>query len=126
MIVGIGCDVVDHLMTRKLNWSTNFRVQKRIFSVKEIDLSLSHDHKTDRFFSGRFAVKEAVLKCLGTGMRDGIALTDIQVLQTVTGQPFIEIEGEIKRISEQMGIVNWHVSISHTDNSTCAFVVAEK
>jgi holo-[acyl-carrier protein] synthase len=58
-------------------------------------------------------------------MRDGIALTDIQVLQTTTGQPYIQIEGEVKNIAEQMGITAWHISISHTDYSSYAFVVAE-
>ena len=58
-------------------------------------------------------------------MRDGIALTDIQILQTNAGQPYIQVEGEVKNIAEQMGVVGWHVSISHTNHSSCAFVVAE-
>ena len=123
MIVGVGCDIVDHLMTIKLEWSTNMRIQKRIFSIKEIELS--QDKKAHRFFSGRFAAKEAVVKCLGTGMRDGIALTDVQILQTNVGQPYIQLEGEVKNIAEQMGIFRWHVSISHTDHSSYAFVIAE-
>ncbi len=123
MIAGIGCDMVDHIMTCKLKWSSNLRVQKRIFSSKELELF--HGENIDRFLSGRFAAKEALLKCLGTGMRDGIALTDIQVLQTNAGKPYIEIEGEVKIIAEQMGIIYWHVSITHTDNCSMAFVVAE-
>lgn len=124
MIVGVGCDIVDHSMTRRLEWSSNAIVQKKIFSVNEIDLAKGQ--KTDRFFSGRFAAKEAVLKCLGTGMRDGIALTHVQVLQTISGQPIIQLEAEAQNIAQKMGINNWHVSISHTDHSSCAFVVAEK
>lgn len=123
MIVGIGCDMVDHLVTKKLEWSSNAHVQKRIFSIKELELS--HGQKTDRFFSGRFAAKEAVLKCLGTGMRDGIVLTDIQILQTNAGQPYIQVEGEVKNIAEQMGVVGWHVTISHTSGTSVAFVIAE-
>ncbi|MGN6640038.1 MAG: holo-ACP synthase [Mucilaginibacter sp.] len=52
---------------------------KKIFSDRE--LSLAHPALTEKFLAGRFAGKEAVLKCLGTGMIDGIALTDIEILQ---------------------------------------------
>lgn len=96
---------------------------QKIFSAKELELFQTH--KTDRFISGRFAAKEAVIKCLGTGMKDGIALTDIQILQTDAGKPVIQIEGEVKRIAQQLGIVSWHISISHTTYSSTAFVIAE-
>lgn len=123
MIVGIGCDVVNHNIAQSLGWSSNPRTMQRIFSAKELEIFQAH--KTDKFISGRFAAKEAVLKCLGTGMKDGIALTDIQVLQTEAGKPVIQIEGEVKKIAQQLGIVSWHISISHTSNSSTAFVIAE-
>ena len=123
MIIGVGCDIVDHTITKKLEWSSNLRVQKRIFSAKEIELS--QGAKMVRFLSGRFAAKEAVLKCLGTGMRDGIALTDVQILQTIAGQPYIQLKAEVENIAREMGVFRWHVSISHTDHSSCAFVIAE-
>jgi len=123
MIVGIGCDVVDHNITISLGWSSNPRMLQRVFSSKELDLY--EVHKTDKFLSGRFAAKEAILKCLGTGMKDDIALTDIQILQTEQGGPFIGVEGEVKRIAEQMGINSWHVSITHSKDSSVAFAIAE-
>ena len=123
MIVGIGCDVVDHKITQSLGWSSNVNIMQRIFSANELELFQAH--MTDRFISGRFAAKEAVLKCLGTGMKDGVALTDIHVLQTETGKPVIQIDGEIKRIAQQLGIVSWHISISHTIDSSTAFAIGE-
>jgi len=123
MIVGIGCDVVDHNITQSLGWASNLRRMQRIFSEKELELI--QVYKTDRFISGRFAGKEAVLKCLSTGMRDDISLTDIQVLQTEAGKPVIQIDGEVKRIAQELGIVTWHISISHTANNSTAFVIAE-
>jgi holo-[acyl-carrier protein] synthase len=123
MIIGIGCDIVEHLTTDLLEWESNDNVLKRIFSVQELELYQSQRNKN--FISGRFAAKEAVLKCLGTGMKDGIALPDIQILKTDAGKPTIQIEGEVKRIAEQIGIKSWHISISHTTHSSIAFVVAE-
>jgi holo-[acyl-carrier protein] synthase len=124
MVIGIGCDIIDHELTKRLDWALNERVQERIFSKSE--LQLSSGQQIERFLSGRFAAKEAVLKCLGSGMKDGIALTDIHVLQTSAGQPFIQVEGKVKEMADSMGIVNWFISISHTNNTSCAFVIAEK
>lgn len=123
MIVGIGCDIVEHKLTRKLGWSSNIHTLQRILGQKELELYSFK--KSVRFISGRFAAKEAVLKCLGTGMKDGIALTDILILQTQTGQPVIHTQGEVQRIAQNLGILYWHISITHTESSSIAFVVCE-
>jgi holo-[acyl-carrier protein] synthase len=123
MIVGIGCDIVDHKETIDLGWLSNSRLQQRVFSLEE--LQLYQTNRTIRFISGRFATKEAVLKSLSIGIRDGISLTDIQVLQNSAGKPILEIGGEVKRIAEQLGISSWHITISHSAHTSAAFVVAE-
>lgn len=123
MIVGIGSDIVEHKVSRSLNWDKNPKILERIFSENEIEIYLK---KNDlKFLSGRFAVKEAVLKCLGTGMYDGISLKDIQVLQSENMRPKIELSGKIKGLSEELGINMWHVSISHSNSYSIAFVIAE-
>jgi holo-[acyl-carrier protein] synthase len=66
-----------------------------------------------------------VLKCLGIGMRDGIALSDIKILQIEGGKPIIKVQGEVKRLSKIMGVKSWHISISHSINHSFAFVIAE-
>lgn len=123
MIVGIGCDIVNHERVEKLNWSSDLNVQRHMLSDDEFLLY----QKTNniKFIAGRFAAKEAVLKCLGTGMVDGISLTNIQILQTVEGQPQIVISGPEADLVKQKGIGSWHVSISHTVGFSMAVVVAE-
>ncbi|MDB5086783.1 MAG: holo-(acyl-carrier-protein) synthase [Mucilaginibacter sp.] len=123
MIIAIGCDMVDHEITKSLGWLSNSKAIKRVLSDEEKELF--NINKTARFISGRFAAKEAVLKCLGTGMKDGISLTDIQILQTEAGKPILNIYGEVKAIAKALGIENWHITISHTSNTSVAFVVAE-
>ena len=66
-----------------------------------------------------------MLKCLGTGMRDGLSLTDIQILRLESGKPIIELGGEMKKLSDNLGITSWHVSITHSANCSHAFVLAE-
>ena len=74
--------------------------------------------------AGRFAVKEAVLKLLGTGWRGKIAWTDIEVVNNALGQPIVEISGEVKVIAERLGIGQISVSITHTSNFVIASAVA--
>ncbi|HSZ85832.1 MAG TPA: holo-ACP synthase [Puia sp.] len=123
MIIGIGCDVVNHRTTKLLKWETDIDLLKRFFSPKE--LNLYSTQKKLKFLAGRFAAKEAVLKCLGTGMQDGISLTQIQILETNYSQPEIKLIGKPKKISDNLGIVVWHVSISHSIHYSMAFVIAE-
>ncbi|MCU7549819.1 holo-ACP synthase [Chitinophagaceae bacterium LB-8] len=123
MIVGIGCDIVEHRITEQLEWHSDTKVLKRIFSTQELDLY--DKEKSSRFLAGRFAAKEAVLKCIGTGMQDGISLLDIQILPNSLGKPYINLTGQIKIISDEMGINLWHISITHSSNNSVAFVIAE-
>ena len=124
MIVGIGCDIVEHEITRTLNWESDISALNRIFTKKE--LGFCPPQKKLSFLSGRFAAKEAVFKCLGTGMQDGIAFTSIQILQLLNGQPQIELLGEVKKIADTLGINFWHVSITHSSNYSMAIATAEK
>src|ERR1700756_688589 len=101
MIIGVGCDIIDHHEIEELGWLTSDRISNRIFSLQE--LSLCQPRPTKRFLAGRFAGKEAVLKSLGTGMKDGIALTDVEILQTTSGQPFIKLLGNVEKIAMSMG-----------------------
>lgn len=124
MIVGIGCDVVRHKITHALGWNANVRKLRRIFSSSELDLI--RNNNSIKFISGRFAAKEAILKCLGTGMKDGISLTDIEILQNKAGQPVVHVVGGAKMVAKELGITHWHISISHNTTSSTAFVIAEK
>lgn len=124
MIVGIGFDIVEHNLTEGLNWGSNHSPLSRIFSFKE--LAIYSIKKELNFLSGRFAAKEAILKCLGTGMQDGLALPEIQILQSESGKPIIELSGGVALISDKLEINLWHISISHSSKYSIAFAIAEK
>jgi holo-[acyl-carrier protein] synthase len=125
MIIGIGCDIVEHSVTEQLKWHLDLKTRQRFFSLQEIDLHRNRINASVKFLSGRFAAKEAVLKCIGTGMEDGISLTDIEILSDKRGKPTIILKGDIKNISEEIGINLWHVSITHSSSCSMAFVIAE-
>lgn len=123
MVFGIGCDTVNHQATKNLGWETKESLRKRVFSNKEL---LIYDNKKDvKFLAGRFAAKEAVLKCFGTGMFDGISLTDIEILNLKNGQPNVKLKGKVKKLSTSLGIDSWFVSISHSETFSIAFATAQ-
>ena len=123
MVKSIGCDIVEHSLTKKLKWEDDISLLQTYFSSNELELYRSK--KSIEFLSGRYAAKEAVLKCLGTGMNDGISLAGIETLQNEDEKPEIKLTGEVKKISDELGISTWHISITHSQDYSLAFVIAE-
>jgi holo-[acyl-carrier protein] synthase len=123
MIIGVGCDIVEHSSARQLEWETDTQVLSRILSSKEFEIYQSG--KTIEFLAGRFAAKEAILKSIGTGMLDGISLTEIEILRSKLGKPKIKLNGELKKISERLHVKKWHLSITHSTSYSIAFAIAE-
>lgn len=75
------------------------------------------------FLAGRFAVKEAVLKALGTGLSGGIAMTEIEVGTAPSGAPVLRIRGEALRMAVAEGLTRYETSISHDAGIAAAIVV---
>tara|TARA_B100002049_G_scaffold110078_1_gene81218 strand:- start:1678 stop:2064 length:387 start_codon:yes stop_codon:yes gene_type:complete len=123
MIVGVGCDIVEHETTTKLRWLNDPSILKRLFSKSEIQKCPAQSQ--NKYYSGRFAVKEAILKCLNTGMQDGISLTQIEIIKTENGAVNAFLHGQVKGIADLKNITNWHISITHSNQSSIAFVIAE-
>ncbi len=123
MISGIGCDIVEHSKTIKLGWLEDKSILKGLFSQKEI--AFAPKKELEKYYSGKFAAKEVVLKCLGIGMVDGIALKNIEILPDQDGKMIIKLSGEIEKIATSKDISNIHISISHSEDYSIAFGVAE-
>ena len=105
MIAGIGCDVVN---MERLNKSLEFlerfgaRIlgkdeQKELMQGKTLD-----KEKFAASLAKRYSAKEAFVKALGTGFRNGIFLADIHVLHNKYGKPFFQISGEALRYMQKM------------------------
>jgi len=122
-IVAHGIDLVDCPRIEKMLKQHGRRFTDRIFTAAERAYAEANKNSIEKL-SGRFAAKEAVLKLMGTGWRGKIAWTDIEVINNPSGQPEVILDGQVKKIAEQLGIKHVSVSITHTANFAIASAVA--
>ena len=73
--------------------------------------------------AGRFAAKEAVSKALGTGIGD-ITWKEIEILGDEQNAPTLTLHGSAQEKARQLGLQQWSVSISHSQNHAIATAVA--
>jgi holo-[acyl-carrier protein] synthase len=123
MIIAHGIDLVDCPRIEEMLIRHGERFLDRVFTAKEQAYANSNKNRIEKL-AGRFAVKEAVLKLLGTGWRGKIAWTDIEVINDEMGRPTVAISGEVKTIADKLGIGQISVSITHTSNFVIASAVA--
>jgi len=122
-VLAHGVDMVDCARLRESIDRHGRRFLERVFTPAELAYCLGKKRETEHL-AGRFAAKEAVLKVLGTGWRDGINWTDIEVLNAPSGQPHVRLSGRCREIADQRGLATILVSISHIATHAIASAVA--
>jgi holo-[acyl-carrier protein] synthase len=122
-IVAHGIDLVDFPRIEEMLKSHGERFLNRVFTAAEQSYARINKNGTEKL-AGRFAAKEAILKLMGTGWRGKIAWTDIEIINSPTGQPEVTLSGEVEKIAGKLGIKHISVSITHTANFAIASAVA--
>lgn len=121
MILGVGTDIIEIDRIKKAINNTPMFLEK-IFTKRELE-ELSKKNFRVESIAGNFAVKEAVSKAIGTGIR-GFSLNDIEVFRDELGKPFIEVSSKVKELIKSNDY-KFNVSISHNRSCAIAFVVLE-
>lgn len=88
------------------------RFLDRVFTAAEQAYAGRHRRRVERL-AGRFAVKEAVFKVLGTGWRGRMAWTDIETVNDPLGKPQVTLRGAVAERAAALGIARIEVSITH-------------
>src|SRR5262249_2408794 len=122
-IVGIGTDIVECLRIGRMVEEHGELFLNRVYTPREIRYCQARKHATEHF-AGRWAAKEAVLKCLGTGMRRGLGWTDIEVRNDPNGQPRVRLCGAAKDQAQGMRISDILLTISHCRAYATAYALA--
>ena len=124
MIFGIGTDIVEVERIRKLDSLEKFA--DKILSLNELEVFKSQiDEKKVTFLAKQFAAKEAVSKALGTGVGKDIRFNQIEILRNSDGKPYLNHDGMITTIFNDLGITKTHVSLSDEKKYALAFVILE-
>jgi len=124
MIAGVGVDIVDVSRVAKLLERYGDRFLRRVFTDAETAYAMGGANRAERL-AGRFAVKEAVMKALGTGKSQGILWRDVETVRGRMGKPVVHLHGHAVRWLKSLGGSHVHVSITHDGGKAVAFVILE-
>lgn len=122
MISGIGTDLVHIPRMQRLLDKYGVKAAERILSEQELE-HFQRAAKPAAFLAKRFAAKEAAVKALGTGFRDGISLQHITVSNDALGKPYITLSGQAKHHSQQKQIETVLLSLSDDGDYASAYVI---
>jgi holo-[acyl-carrier protein] synthase len=123
VVIGLGIDIVDISRINTLLKKYGQRFLERVFSLDEIAYCMNR-HDSATCLAGRFAVKEAAFKALSAGRSSGIPFKDIAV-DMRDGAPQLILTGKAYELSQSLGVVKHHVSISHDKGCAVAVVILE-
>ncbi len=124
-IIGNGVDIVENKRINKLIDDKKFI--KRVFTNKEIRFSKNTKNKTN-YYAKRFAAKEAFVKALGTGFRNNINFSDIEVINNKLGKPKINISKKVRTFIKKkfkLDKPKIYVSLSDENKHSIAYVILE-
>ena len=125
-IIGTGVDIVENSRIKKSIINISFL--NRVFTNNEILMSKKVKNKSS-YFAKRFAAKEAFVKSLGTGFRNGFNFKDISVINDKLGKPSFFITKKIRNIIKKrfkINSFNFFLSISDEKKYSIAFVIFQK
>ncbi|MGE5702524.1 MAG: holo-ACP synthase [Clostridia bacterium] len=127
MIVGTGIDLVEiERITALMERQPKLAV--RVLTRAEQAAMPSAPRRKAEYLAGRYAVKEAVAKALGTGIGAAISFQDIEIVKDELGKPHLKLAPEaLKRFKqfEHTEDVCFHVSITHGKQHAIAQVIIE-
>ena len=101
------------------------RFLERIFTEGERAYCDARSKTSSSSYAGRFAVKEAVMKMLGTGWAQGVRWVDIEVVRLPGEAPTVSLHGAAQSIAKSRGIEHIHISITHDGGIAAAVAVGE-
>jgi holo-[acyl-carrier protein] synthase len=124
VIVGLGLDIaeIDRIQSAIERHGQPFI--DRLFTPAEIAYCERHKNKFERY-AGRFAVKEATMKALGTGWRHGVRWRDIEVTNLPGGKPVLRLNGVAGEFAAKLGAKTISLTITHSGNFALAQVIFE-
>ena len=119
-IFGIGTDIVNIRRIEQSLKKRKYSFKNKIFSKKEISYCEKRKNP-GAFYAKRFAAKEAFTKALGTGIRKGVNLKNIEITNNVYGKPSIYLKGNLANyLKKKIKCKKYDIHLSLSDDKPWA------
>lgn len=123
LVLGVGVDTVDVVRFRIALERTPSMRRRLFVDVELADLANRADEVPG--LAVRFAAREAAMKALGVGL-GAFGFHEAWVRRGESGAPVLETVGRARELLERRGADALWVSLSHTDTTAIAVVVATR
>jgi len=125
LIYGTGIDIIEIHRVARVWQRQGQRFLDRVYTPYEQQRCLQGAPRAQwERLAVRFAAKEAVMKALGTGWRQGVRWRDIEIFHEQSGKPFVRLSGTTKKLALARGIGVIHISLSHSRAYAVANAIA--
>jgi holo-[acyl-carrier protein] synthase len=124
VIIGLGTDLVVVERIQRLAEKYGDRFLLRVFTPGEREECYRRQRWAEAL-AARFAAKEAVMKALGTGYRQGVKYQEIEVFHHPTGKPDLRLHGTTAEHAARLGVQTMHLTLTHDGGLAVAVVVFE-
>ena len=126
MILGIGSDVIKIARINHVYNTYGDKFILRILHQEEIHIlhAINYSKKV-HFLAKRWAAKEALVKALGTGIRDPFYMNHISLAKHNSGKPYFKFNLPLQSLMLKLNIQGIHVSISDDSDYAFACVIIE-
>ena len=111
-IVGVGIDLIVIQEIKELDERTRRSFTDRTFTQNEKDEAESLPDPYE-YYSGRYAVKEAVYKAIASRCSEPFDFRMVETLSDADGKPHVTMNPEFRKVCEDAGIKEILISISH-------------
>ena len=125
-IVSIGMDLMEISRIERVLKARGQRFLDRIYTAGEQAYCEGRPQTRATHYAGRYAVKEAVMKVLGTGWARGVRWVDIEILRAPGEAPRVQLHGASAQIAEQREIEHIHITITHDAGVAAAVAIGER
>jgi holo-[acyl-carrier protein] synthase len=120
MIIGHGVDIVE---LARFKIARHNRLADRILTPFElIEYNNTHSSRQQNHIAKMWAVKEAVSKAFGTGIRDSVVWKNIEMTNDELGCPRIKLLNGL----DKNNTMKCHVSVSHDGDYLVASAILEQ
>ncbi|MCA9987041.1 MAG: holo-ACP synthase [Anaerolineales bacterium] len=120
MALATGVDIIEVARVEAVLARHGERFLQRIFTARELAICGDRPER----LAGRYAVKEAVSKALGTGIGD-FRWQDVEILADERGKPELVLHETALELANALELTEWAISLSHTATHAIGFAVAQ-